>query len=82
MNGAVALGEDREMGSIKTVTLDSMDVLEPSPHENVGKFSSVVLTVKRGRIYPREQTPVSDGPRAADVILDIERKNVHGNVPP
>jgi imidazolonepropionase-like amidohydrolase len=55
MNGARAMGEAQDMGSIKTGKLANMVVLERNPLDDVRNFRSVVLTVKRGRRYPRAE---------------------------
>lgn len=53
MNGAEAMGEVRDMGSIEPGKLANMVVLERNPLDDVRNFRSVVLTVKRGRRFPR-----------------------------
>ena len=51
--GAKAMGEDKEMGSIVPGKLANMAVLARNPLDDVRNFRSVVLTVKRGRQFPR-----------------------------
>ena len=53
MNGAKAMGEAHDMGSIQAGKLANMAVLERNPLDDVHNFRSVVLTVKRGRRFPR-----------------------------
>jgi imidazolonepropionase-like amidohydrolase len=53
MNGAKAMGEAKDMGSITAGKLANMVVLERNPLDDVRNFRSVVLTVKRGRRFPR-----------------------------
>jgi imidazolonepropionase-like amidohydrolase len=53
MNGAKAMGEAKDMGSIEPGKLANMVVLERNPLDDVRNFRSVVLTVKRGRRFPR-----------------------------
>lgn len=53
INGARAMGEARDMGSIEPGKLANMVVLERNPLDDVRNFRSVVLTVKRGRRFPR-----------------------------
>lgn len=53
MTGAKAMGEELEMGSITPGKLANMVVLASNPLEDVRNMRSVVLTVKRGREFPR-----------------------------
>lgn len=53
MNGAQAMGEAKDMGSIEAGKLANMVVLGRNPLKDVRNFRSVVLTVKRGRRFPR-----------------------------
>ncbi|HEV2594797.1 MAG TPA: amidohydrolase family protein, partial [Sphingomicrobium sp.] len=55
MNGARAMGEAENMGSIEAGKLADMVVLERNPLDDVRNFRSVVLTVKRGRSFPRAE---------------------------
>jgi imidazolonepropionase-like amidohydrolase len=54
LNGAKAAGQEKDMGTIEPGKLANMVVLEKNPLDDVGNFRSVVLTVKRGREFPRE----------------------------
>jgi imidazolonepropionase-like amidohydrolase len=59
-NGAKAAGADEEMGTIETGKLANLVVLQANPLDDVRNLRSVVLTVKRGRAFPRsEYRPVS-----------------------
>ena len=51
--GARAMGKEREMGSIEPGKLANMVVLARNPLDDVRNFRSIVLTVKRGRKFPR-----------------------------
>ena len=53
ITGARAMGEEKEMGSIEAGKLANMVVLARNPLEDVRNFRTVVLTVKRGRKFPR-----------------------------
>lgn len=53
MTGAKAMGEELEMGSITPGKLANMVVLSSNPLEDVHHMRSVVMTVKRGREFPR-----------------------------
>jgi imidazolonepropionase-like amidohydrolase len=53
LNGAKAMGEAEDMGSIQAGKLANMVVLDRNPLDDVRNFRSVVLTVKRGRLFPR-----------------------------
>jgi imidazolonepropionase-like amidohydrolase len=54
LNGAKAAGQEKEMGTIEAGKLANFAVLAKNPLEDVRNFRSVVLTVKRGRAFPRE----------------------------
>jgi imidazolonepropionase-like amidohydrolase len=54
LNGAKAAGQEKDMGSIEAGKLANMVVLAKNPLVDVRNFQSVVLTVKRGRQFPRE----------------------------
>ena len=51
--GAKAMGADKDMGSIVAGKLANMVVLSANPLQDVRNMRSVVMTVKRGRIYRR-----------------------------
>ena len=53
ITGARAMGEDKEVGSVEPGKLANMVVLAKNPLDDVRNFRSVVLTVKRGRQFPR-----------------------------
>lgn len=52
--GAQAMGQQSDMGSIAPGKLANMVVLARDPLANIGNMRSVVMTVKRGRAYARE----------------------------
>ena len=54
LHGAKAAGLEKEMGTIEAGKLANFAVLAKNPLEDVRNFRSVVLTVKRGRAFPRE----------------------------
>jgi imidazolonepropionase-like amidohydrolase len=51
--GARAAGQDRDMGSIEPGKLANMVVLARNPVANLDNLKSVVMTVKRGRVFER-----------------------------
>jgi imidazolonepropionase-like amidohydrolase len=51
--GARTLRREREMGSVAAGKLANLVVLDRNPLESLANMRSVVLTVKRGRDYPR-----------------------------
>ena len=53
MTGAKAMGEELEMGSITPGKLANMVVLSSNPLDDVRHMRSIVMTVKRGREFPR-----------------------------
>ncbi len=55
VNGAKAAGQDRDMGTIEPGKLANFAVLSKNPLADVRNFRSVVLTVKRGRQFPRTE---------------------------
>lgn len=61
LTGAKAMGEESNMGTITPGKLANMVVLSANPLDDVGNMRSVVLTVKRGRQFPRADyhVPVS-----------------------
>ena len=60
--GARAAGQDREMGSLEPGKLANMVVLTRNPLSTIDNLKSVVMTVKRGRVFTRgDFTPLQDG---------------------
>jgi imidazolonepropionase-like amidohydrolase len=55
LNGAKAAGQEKDMGTIEAGKLANMVVLAKNPLDDVRNFQSVVLTVKRGRQFRREE---------------------------
>jgi imidazolonepropionase-like amidohydrolase len=53
VNGARAAGQEKEMGTIEPGKLANLAVLSKNPLDDVRNFRSVVLTVKRGRLFSR-----------------------------
>lgn len=53
LTGAMAMGQQKEMGSVEAGKLANMVVLARNPLEDIHNLRSVVLTVKRGRRFPR-----------------------------
>ncbi|HEX3422822.1 MAG TPA: amidohydrolase family protein [Sphingomicrobium sp.] len=53
ITGAKAMGEEAEMGTITPGKLANMVILSLNPLEDVRHMRSVVMTVKRGRDFPR-----------------------------
>lgn len=54
INGAMAAGQERSMGTVEAGKLANMVVLAKNPLENVKNLRTVTLTVKRGRQFHRE----------------------------
>lgn len=55
LNGAKAAGQEKEMGTVEPGKLANLAVLSTNPLDDVRNFRSVVLTVKRGRLFPRNE---------------------------
>jgi imidazolonepropionase-like amidohydrolase len=53
LTGAKAMGDDADMGTIVPGKLANFVVLSKNPLDDVRNMRSVVLTVKRGRAFPR-----------------------------
>lgn len=53
LTGAKAMGDEADMGTIAPGKLANMVVLSANPLDDVRNMRSVVLTVKRGRQFPR-----------------------------
>lgn len=53
LNGAKAAGQESSMGSVEPGKLANMVVLTKNPLEDVKNLRSVMLTVKRGKHFPR-----------------------------
>lgn len=53
LTGAKAMGAEKDMGSVVPGKLANMVVLSANPLQDVRNLRSVVMTVKRGRIYRR-----------------------------
>jgi imidazolonepropionase-like amidohydrolase len=60
--GANAMGQEREMGTIEPGKLANMVVLASDPMATLDNLESIVLTVKRGRIFRRSDfVPLDEG---------------------
>ena len=51
--GAMTVGKQREMGTIDTGKLADLVFVSKDPLADIGNLTSVVMTVKRGRVYRR-----------------------------
>ncbi len=51
---ARAAGQEKDLGSIEAGKLADMVVLKANPLDDLANLKSVVLTIKRGRTYPRQ----------------------------
>ena len=54
MNGAVHLGMEKEIGSIKVGKLADMIVMEKNPLDNIQNTESIKYTMINGRLYDSE----------------------------
>jgi imidazolonepropionase-like amidohydrolase len=55
--GAKTVGRDSDMGSIESGKLANMVVLARNPLDSVENFKSVIMSVRRGRLYRRSEFP-------------------------
>jgi imidazolonepropionase-like amidohydrolase len=55
LGGALAMGTTADMGTLEPGKLANIAFLARDPLMDVGAYKSVVLTVKRGRRFPRDQ---------------------------
>jgi len=59
---ARAAGQERDMGSIEPGKLANMVVLKDDPLATLDNLKSVVMTIKRGRVFERKDfVPLTDG---------------------
>lgn len=61
--GAMATGRQAEMGRIAPGLLANMMVVRANPAKDIRALRTVVLTIKRGRAYPRDEYRTSGGAR-------------------
>jgi imidazolonepropionase-like amidohydrolase len=62
LNGARAADQERDMGSIEAGKLANMVVLAHDPLTDLNNLKSVVMTIKRGRIFERTAfVPLNEG---------------------
>ena len=60
--GARAAGQERDLGSIEPGKLANLVVLEKDPLAAVDNLRSVVMTIKRGQVFPRRDfVPLQEG---------------------
>jgi imidazolonepropionase-like amidohydrolase len=94
LNGARALGLDRDIGSLEVGKLADMVVLDANPLENIRNTTSVAYTVLNGRVYDSGMNEVAprQRPRApfwfagadgeawpSDTASDTESDGDHGH---
>lgn len=67
LNGAKALGMDRDIGSLEVGKLADMIVLDRNPLENIRDTTSIAYTIANGRVYDNHMNEVAPRrrPRAA-----------------
>ena len=66
--GARAAGQEREMGSIEPGKLANMIVLQKDPLLAIDNLKSLVMTIKRGRVFARRDfVPLQD-----DDVVDLD----------
>ena len=94
LNGARALGMDRDLGSLEVGKLADMVVLDQNPLENIRNTTSIAYTIANGRVYdagmnevaPRQRTRApfwftEAGGEAwpADAAAEAESDGDHGH---
>jgi len=64
LNGARALGLDRDIGSLEVGKLADMVVLDANPLENIRNTTSIAYTIANGRVYDSGMNEVAPRQRA------------------
>nr|WP_286159358.1 amidohydrolase family protein [Janthinobacterium sp. HH01] len=65
-NAAMALGRQREFGTLEAGKYANMVFLQRDPLQDIANVRSVVLTVKRGHQYARDEYQFKPLPRHVD----------------
>ena len=66
--GARAAGQERDMGSIEPGKLANMFVLQKDPLSTIDDLKTLVMTIKRGRVFARgDFAPLQD-----DDVVDLD----------
>ncbi|NBB50934.1 amidohydrolase family protein [Rhizobium sp. CRIBSB] len=64
LNGARALGMDRDIGSLEVGKLADMIILDANPLENIRNTTAIAYTVLNGRIYDNHMDEIAPRARA------------------
>ncbi len=64
LNGARALGLDRDIGSLEVGKLADMVVIDQNPLENIRNTTSISYTIANGRVYDSGMNEVAPRQRA------------------
>lgn len=64
LNGATALGMDRDIGSLEVGKLADMVVMDRNPLENIRNTTSIAFTIANGRVYDSHMDEVAPRRRA------------------
>ena len=64
LNGARALGLDRDLGSLEVGKLADMVVMDQNPLENIRNTTSIAYTIANGRVYDSGMNEVAPRQRA------------------
>ena len=66
LNGALALGMDKDLGSLEVGKLADMVVLDANPLDNIRNTTSIAYTVANGRVYDNRMNEVGRRERARE----------------
>ncbi|MFO0412846.1 MAG: amidohydrolase family protein [bacterium] len=64
LNGARALGLDRDLGSLEVGKLADMVVMDQNPLENIRNTTSIAFTIANGRVYDSGMNEIAPRQRA------------------